>query len=271
MAMGFGAQLGASLTGNVENAYIVIYDFRKKTNALTQSVGGLDALTTNQQSELAMNLFRSSLNETGSMMSSAQNLKAVDTAMGNTKIYRLQFNPSEFQVYASALPVNKIDATGKANALDAMQSPGLTFSTSFWFDTETTLECFPCDQAGSTTDSVKAITSFAKDLKNGPPTVRPTVEAFLAALRNPFTRMLSFRWCDFFFTGELLSIGSTYTMFSSSGAPVRAQVEMRIQQKLDDHILKPWYDNFDNVIGSKGRQSFTQDKQRIGNLLNVPG
>lgn len=276
MGMGIGEQLGASLTGNVENAYIVVYDFRKKADALSQSVGGMDTITRDQQSELAMNLFRDSLSESAgnpSMMSNAKNLTATDTAMGNTKIYRLQFNPSEFQVYASALPVNKVDATGNPNAMNAMQAPGLTFSTSFWFDKATTWECFPGDKFNggltSPTGLVKNIASVAMGAKNGAPTVRPTVEAFLAALRNPFTRMISFRWCDFFFTGELLSIGATYTMFSSQGEPVRAQIDMRMQQKLDNAILQPWYKNFDDVIKADSQKSLTSTQQRFDSVLNV--
>ncbi|MGI5979155.1 MAG: hypothetical protein ACOX66_06610, partial [Oscillospiraceae bacterium] len=69
--------------------------------------------------------------------------------------------------------------------------------------------------------------------------------------------------------GELLSFGATYTMFSSQGEPVRAQIDMRMQQKLDNAILQPWYKNFDDVIKADSQKSLTSTQQRFDSVLNV--
>lgn len=284
------SQLGSSLTGNVESAYFIIYDFRNMSDTLFSLAEGggavNDTARAGKSDELvkaAYSSFKNNIASKDSLLNSTKTLKSMSGGGGNTKIYRLQFNPSSFQVYASSPSVSRTDATGKPNAVDAAQSPGLTMSTSFIFDEMTTLDCFPGDKFDggllNPTSLVKNLVNAGKQSgKNGKKnTVRPTTEAFLAALRNPFTRTLSFRWTDFVFTGELLSVGATYSMFNPQGEPVRAEVSMRIQQKINDTLLKSWYDAFDTVVGAKSAVSasgayvknLASKRQSLGSIFNV--
>lgn len=286
-------QAGQSITGNVESAYFIIYDFRNMTDTLFGqfqgggSVGtGVRTSQNDAAAKLAFQSFKENIKSDNSLLNSAKSLKSITTPGGNSKIYRLQFNPSSIQVYASALSVSQPDAGDKTTAVSSPQAPGLTMSASFWFDEATTWDCFPGDKfdGGLTnpTSLIKnAVAIGEQSGKKGKPTsVRPTVEAFLAALRNPFTRNLTFRWADFVFTGELLSVGSAYTMFSSQGEPVRAQMSMRIQQKIYQDILKPWLDTYDEVIGTQSASgislgegafmnSYSGKRDAVGSIFNV--
>lgn len=282
-------QFGASLTGNVESAYIIVYDFRKAENSaelpsapdfIADSSGKINATTDDYKAEFqnklkiknAMDVFHQNVASTGAdnLLNSSSSLRSAGTDKGASKIFRLQFNPSQFQVYASALPVNEIDTQGNSNVVNAVQAPGLTLSMSFWFDQATNWDCFPGDKFNgglAPTNLAKNITSAVKK-KSAEPTVQETVEAFLTALRDPYTRMVSFRWGDFVFTGELLSVGANYTMFSPEGAPVRAQMAIRIQQKQDVKLLSSWYQCFDDVIAC-GDTNYSLTRQKLGSAFNI--
>jgi hypothetical protein len=94
------------------------------------------------------------------------------------------------------------------------------------------------------------------------------VEALVAALRNPFTRMISFRWADFTFIGQLNTVRANYTMFSAAGRPIRAQVLLRIQHEMDPNMLQGWYKNFDTVFQGKSSDLVTKE-QTMSSLLNL--
>jgi hypothetical protein len=94
------------------------------------------------------------------------------------------------------------------------------------------------------------------------------VEALVAALRNPFTRMISFRWADFSFIGQLNTVRANYTMFSTSGRPIRAQVLLRIQHEMDPTMLQGWYDSFDDAFDGES-SNLVKKEQNMSTLLNL--
>lgn len=284
-------QLGASATGCVESAYIIVYDYRKAetdagkpvvpdfmadSSGMTKAVSGAEKaeISRNISIKNAMDTFQKNAASSNSILNSTKSLQSLKSGTGGiSKIFRLQFNPSQFQVYASALPVNETDTQGKHNVINAVQAPGLTLSTSFWFDQSSSWDCFPGDKFNgglAPTNIAKTVTSIAQ--KKPKPSVQQTVEAFIAALRDPYTRMVSFRWSDFVFTGEILSIGANYTMFASDGTPVRAELALRIQQKQDLQLLKPWFECFNEEIATIDPlvgKSYTNTQQKLGSLLNI--
>ncbi len=79
------------------------------------------------------------------------------------------------------------------------------------------------------------------------------MEGLVAALRNPYTRNITFRWAKFSFTGQLNTINAQYTMFSPSARPIRAKVNMRLHQELDPDKLQDWYADFDDAFPGTSR------------------
>ncbi len=56
--------------------------------------------------------------------------------------------------------------------------------------------------------------------------VMPQVEGFLAAVRNPFTRQVSFNWGALYYKGRVTEIQVDYEMFGQDGSPVRARMDL---------------------------------------------
>ncbi len=84
--------------------------------------------------------------------------------------------------------------------------------------------------------------------------VQVIVEAFVAALRNPYTRMICFSWGDLQYEGMLRQVNTTYTMFNMAGAPVRATVELILylveanNGATKDYTNGYWYDAYYNAF-----------------------
>lgn len=255
-AMSKAQQMLASLSGNIESAYIIVYDFRgvKNTTKMVDEQKIINNVATNVKVEKVVNValgnFTRNTQGDKSLLGSLDSLKSMSADGGVSKIFRMQFNPTQFQVYATSYPPPELDVQGCAPAL-SQQTPVLpTFTTSFWFDQSTAWECFPGDKFDgglAPTNIAKNAMTAVKKKRSSEPNVQQKAEAFLAALRDPHTRMISFRWADFVFTGELLSVGVTYTMFATDGTPVRAQVDMRMQQKDIAALFKPWTNAYDTL------------------------
>jgi hypothetical protein len=66
------------------------------------------------------------------------------------------------------------------------------------------------------------------------------VEGFIAALRNPYTRVIKFQWGKFVFEGILNNISAEYTMFSNSGRPVRAKLRVKLTDLKNKSANNKW-------------------------------
>lgn len=264
MAMGIGQQLLASLTGNIEQAYLVVSDYRQKCAGRT---GGKSAEVA------AMNTFRqmAKVAKTTSYPGVAKPpANAIKQYGFNEKIFKVQFNPSQLTVNASNNPVKKPDAQGNDPAQDSVTKAQLTMTTTLYFDEMNIYDSFMAEKftGGLTAQGAKNIASAVMSARGTVWTVQDEVEGLISALRNPLTRNVSFRWTDFVFSGQLSNVSAQYTMFSTSGRPVRAKVLLRIQHEMDDSCLAAWYKDYDTAFGGTNK-SLVGAAQKVGNLLNL--
>ena len=263
MPMNIGQQLLASATGNIEQAYLVVSDYRQKCAG---GAGGKKGQV------MAMNFFKKkALLAKSSAVPGAAAPSAPTIDSGYIeKTFKVQFNPSQLTINASNLPVKKPDALGQDPAQDAVTKAQLTMSTVLYFDEMNVYDSFMWDKftGGLTAQGAKNIASAVMAAKGKVWTVRDEVEGLIAALRNPLTRNISFRWADFSFTGQLNNISAQYTMFSTSGRPVRAKVMLRIQHEMDDVMLTNWYRDYQTAFGA-GQKSLVGAAQKVGNLVNL--
>lgn len=276
MAMGMGQQFLASLTGNIEQARLIIYDYRDSVGAHNKDtaalIRGKQNMSTTQKNSAIANLNSKCAMKMKNFRDGATEAEAggdpfVDTS--KTKTFLVHFNPSQLQIYATNLPVSKPDATGKNPVHDSVTKSQLTLTVSLFFDEMNVYDSFMADKftAGATAQGVKNVASSIAKATGKIWSVQDEVEGLVAALRNPYTRNVSFRWADFAFTGQLSNISAKYTMFSTSGRPVRAQVLMRIQHEMDDIYLKSWYDSYSKAFSGES-SSLTSASQKVGNVLN---
>lgn len=243
-----GKDLLSSLTGNVESAYITVHDFRsagapdlpdpaKIRQALTEGTGAFQ-------------------------MENAKN-----------KRFRVQFNPSELQVYATSDPIEKLSAQqregeGQREAVvDSPVSGRLELSVSLIFDHMNVSTSFMMEK-NLLPVSASGITNLVTLGMDKQFTVQTEVEGFIAALRNLYTQQATFEWSDFTFTGALLYVGAQYTMFSTNGTPVRAKVSLRLRQEKNGRHLDKWFEDYEKAFGGD-KSNLVRPEQYVGNLLNL--
>ena len=260
--MSIGSDLKSSLTGNIETALLVIHDYRSAAARMKSEKVGDDAILLKMQKERSK------------MTAAALGDEEMPSFPGSEdKILRVQFNPSQLSVYASAIPKQLKDTTSEASkSASAEDIRNLTLTVKLQFDDMDIYDAFMWEKftAGLTTtgitNAVKAVSTL-KD-KEKVHTVQWQVEALIAALRNPYTRTISFRWADFVFIGQLNAVQAQYTMFSPSGRPIRAEVLLRIRHEMDPAMLRSWYKNFDEVF-NKPAANLVKPEQNYAALLNL--
>ena len=102
-------------------------------------------------------------------------------------------------------------------------------------------------------------------------TVQEEVEGLIAALRSPYTRCITFNWGNMSYQGVLNRVASQYTMFNSSGEPVRAVVQLSLicaDEKVSPNSLGSWQDAYNTAFGG-GSKSLVKTGQKLGSLLNI--
>lgn len=265
MAMGIGQQALASLTGNVETALLVIHDYRQRAAEMNSSVtGGLST------AEILSALRESRIRDTASALANG----VPPTYPGSqSRTLRVQFNPSELTLNASAVPQSQQDGmTGQSRTL-AVEDAKLSLTVTLYFDDMDPYDAFMWDKftAGLTAQGISNLAKMGMEAtgKKKVCSVQGQVEALVAALRNPYTRLISFRWADFAFIGQLNTVRANYTMFSPSGRPIRAQVLLRIQHEMDPQMLQGWYDSFAKAFGGD-TSNLVNTGQDKSSLLNLP-
>ena len=258
--MSIVSDLGKSVTGNVETALLVIHDFRSANQS--QEFAG----KTNKEKKTAF---------LADIVSQTEKALAGQKATGSIsadKSLKVQFNPSQLTVNASALPKHKKDNTSAQARAMAVEDAKLILTVKLVFDDMDTYDAFMWEKftAGLTATGIANALKPGKEKagKNPIRTVQWQVESLISALRNPYTRTISFRWSDFCFSGQLNAVQANYTMFSSTGRPIRAEVLLRIQHEMSPDVLKHWYDNFRTAF--KGDQSkLVKQEQNYSALLNL--
>ena len=264
MAMGIGQQALASLTGNVETALLVIHDYRQKVAQMNSGVtGGLS--TAEAMSSLNDSRIRATV--------AALETGTPPTYPGSQdRALRVQFNPSELTLNASAVPQSQQDGTTGRSRTMAVEDAKLALTVMLYFDDMDTYDAFMWDKftAGMTAQGAANLAKMGMELGGGQKvhSIQGQVEALVAALRNPYTRLISFRWADFTFIGQLNTVRANYTMFSTSGRPIRAQVLLRLQHEMDPNMLSGWYSSFEKAFGGDS-SNLVKTEQNMGNLLNL--
>ncbi len=176
---------------------------------------------------------------------------------GYDKVFKVQFNPSSLQI--SSLGggdlVQKTDYSSKdgqgGKVAMELTKAHIEMSVQLIFDSlSDNYKAFASDLANfSSTNLINEGLNLANNvvgeklLGNSGIGVQAAVEAFIAAVRNPGTRLVCFEWGDMYYKGELKSVNATYTMFDSVGRPVRAKVSMSIyleDENISERDLGVW-------------------------------
>lgn len=266
--MGLGGDLLSSLTGNTAKACLVVHDVRAKAKALQlqqQQLSALGSLNPLQSAQLGMITGTLQALQTGTR--AAMNMAAADNTDKN---FFVQFNPSSLQLYSTNIPNRHRDVSStnedQNTANDVVSAPRVELTVTLIFDKMNIYDAFMFDKF-NTGVSATTVTNIATLATGSTFTVQPYVEGLISALRNPYTQSMTFQWADFSFTGRLRQLQAHYKMFSVSGRPIRAEVQLRLRQDLDPRDMQNWKTQFNNMLLQKS--SLVTAGQKVSNLLNL--
>lgn len=219
--------------------------------------------------------------DVGSLLESPGMGSTLTSLSGVTKKkFYVQFNPRELKLtgYGGGLAAknNYIDSKDKVNTNELTfekMDVRIELNVQLIFDQVDPQDAFMADKLNMSTTAmiegaVKAVRTAtgSKELCS----VQKQVEAFVAALRSPFTRQIIFSWGDMSYSGVLNRVSAQYTMFNVIGAPVRALVNLTLvcaDSSVDANNMGPWYEAYSKAFGA-GAQSFVKNSQKVGNLFN---
>lgn len=220
--------------GNVKQAVILLEDKRK--------------VMENPKSET--NVSAAALSKLGGMLSGAYdkfNLTFSNvTDIANTasqspasaqKSFYVQFNPNELKTNAkSGAMLRKLSLDGNKRSYNLRPEPTrIELSVRLTFDKVNQI-------------NMNMLASGAVNAVGAAETVQTEVEGFIAAVRNPNTRSITFAWSNFMFKGSLVYINAEYTMFGASGVPLRAYVDMTIFSLQDKKVQDIFKDDIEKVF-----------------------
>ena len=102
-------------------------------------------------------------------------------------------------------------------------------------------------------DVINTGKSVIKNLAGGGYSIKKQVEGLISLLMTKEYRQVIFVWNNMFFHGELISVNANFTMFNKLGNPIKATVDLEIQQSNGNAIFASdrqyWNEVFDEVYG----------------------
>ncbi|MCR5486518.1 MAG: hypothetical protein K6F35_03190 [Lachnospiraceae bacterium] len=293
----FGSDLNAML-GNVEKAIIEVVDMRERKIVAKDAVIIEGAKGMGQIQDVSDSFSDDVMTNKGTVMDYAadmglvgwENNEDVQSAVDISHIknlerkrFKVQFNPSSLSLTGhSGGFVQKINYEGLGSSGGVSLTRGdtnISLSVTLLFDACDPADAFMSDKLSSSPTSIG--TGVAKAVMSGTGkknvNVQTRVEGFIATLRNPLTRVVTFSWGEFSYSGVLKSVNATYTMFNVTGEPVRANVALSIMcadEEVSPNSLSWWQEKYkkafsgDPLLGGDGSESFVKTSQKVGNLLN---
>ena len=273
--MGFFSSLGSNalddlsktanqITGNIPKAILCVPNINQDGDLTVEKmIENSDAL-------------RSDLIESGDgqgVMASFKSLLGRDTTAtiedNGYLALEVQYNPSSIYLETVAgtqmnfSPVNMGDAS--TNQLRQNVEPvATTLSVQLLFDSVNIYDSFLLSNTSLTIGNAVA-------LGTGTHSVKPQMDGIMSLLTREYTRHVLFFWAKMCFQGELSSVSSHYTMFNTSGNPVRGDIRLTIRQSEDPSAKYEnsyWEKAFTKAFGESNEATFTSASGTASKLLN---
>ncbi len=283
-----GKQTLNSLTGGIEKAVIEIEDERFKLKEINKT----EAEPRKASSETGLSGISNNLTDAASKIAESTDAvldkmplaKTVEeiqqTAVpdgSKTKYFKVKFNPSQVTFMGvgggRVEKRNYTDSEGKVQIEYQEMKPRIQMNLQLIFDDYERTQAFMLEKFTDTTAAARTVIDGIVTAARGKTySVRPQVEGFMGALRNGYTRKVKFCWGPMEYSGQMTYINAEYTMFSTDGNPIRANVNMGIllaDESLSYHYMGQWQDSYKAVFGKDEMTNAGSSLQRVGNLLNI--
>lgn len=269
--MSFSSFLSAAdtvLTGNPKKAKLTIESTSQNSSLTSLSPqsalsGAASALTSG----------------VSSLASGAQN---VLSSLTGTQTLEVHYNPSSIQLQANAEPTHVsylLKNVDDGIPRQQTRPPSISMYVDLIFDDTNVKDAFMAEKFKllSMTESIPGLinsgSALARTITGKNYSVQNQTNGLIALLMRKETRRVTFSWANFSFTGEVNQVQAKYTMFSTSGRPIRSSVTLILQQSLNPQTERDkWNAAFDNgfkdSLAAAGNRSIGQ---KIGNIGNIAG
>lgn len=159
---------------------------------------------------------------------------ALDHAGLDGRSLEVQFNPASLDIAAygggRTVITNYSNEDGNVKGATSFGALSVSIQVSFTliFDETFLSDAFASDKFQLTASNlIGGVASLISTAVTGKTyTVRPFVEGFLAAMRDPDHRTVIFQWGRLRYVGMMNELSARYTMFNPNGEPIRAEVDV---------------------------------------------
>ncbi len=165
----------------------------------------------------------------------------------------VQYNPATLRMNTVGGNIQKYTAMGNENqntltSTDKKTSTYLTVQLVFEDINNDDAFGLSGEISLSASSAVNKVGAIASEALAGGYSVRTPVEGLISLLMLKRTRQVIFVWNDIFFHGELISVDANFTMFNNLGHPIKATVDMQIQQTNSNATFKSDLQYWDDVL-----------------------
>ena len=284
--MGVGSNLLASVTGNPVEAVITIIDRRTLTE--TQVKKADSKRTSNGPSEQEMEtrenfqtaLADIALRTAGELPTGEYNPNAMGTVKKSMKV---QFNPESISIHAiggGSFQITNFSGdtadkkTGGKSLSSEKADPRISVTIPLIFDAENNADAFLQDKLiMSPTSIMKNLATAAATLFGGAEfSVQKQVEGLVSVLRNEYTREITFTWSEMSYSGLISGVDVQYTMFSPTGKPIRAKVNLSIlcyDTTVKQGDMGQWADRYSSCFRNPNIIKNAKAGQQVSSILNI--
>ena len=257
-------EAGKSALGIIEKAYIEIEDNRVSQISVVEGKNNMYDVSFSDGSFVGS----FSKNELSAVAKSIKNSPKYD-GMTKIKRYIVRFNPSTISINAyggGRIAKTSFDGNEAKTVYEGLEAT-IAFNVQLIFDAESNEDCFMNEVADIKGNIKKGVNVVRKKRYS----VQNQVEGFIAALRSPYTRRVTFSWGNLSYRGVLTDVDAEYTMFSIHGRPVRAVVHLGMMctdADIAEDNMGQWKKNFEKAFSSN-KTNLESVSQNVGNLLNI--
>jgi len=187
--------------------------------------------------------------------------KSTDTtplgSMGPKHELQVQFNPATLRIDSNT---ESMDAEYMLNNMTKLpnkmkRNASIILHVDLIFDAVNAKDAFLADKFRvSASDAVADVGTLARmaTSEGAAYSVLPQTNAMIA-LMTEYTPQVTFAWGALSFTGLVHEITAQYTMFSTSGRPIRSKVSMRLAQEISERDNSTWKTAFTSFFDNPAK------------------
>lgn len=278
----------ASLTGGIEKAILEITDERGMAEAKKIQIGVPKARTagisgigpvSSKVNEAASKAAKSAeaLTKSVGMAGMADAMKTgIPFEHAKKKRFEVKFNPNQisFQgIGGGRIAKTNFAAGGDVDMKYQKMNPRIQMNIQLIFDDYERTEAFMLEKFSDPTAMVRTgVTGTISAVTGKKRSVQHQVEGLIGALRNDSTRKIAFYWGMMKYQGVMTHVSAEYTMFSTDGVPIRANVNLGMlltDDTMTDNYMGQWRESYQKVFEKDGITNAGSVMQNAGNLLNI--